>query len=564
MRRPLALASLLICLAVTPGAAAAYGPVTLQGWEPGARLTGGVRGSYRMTARVVWSPDAPRQGSYTVRVSTPGGQVSTHAIDPRETPGSRRLTVYVPAEAVRNLRPEQVLVRVEVVDAATGAASDPLEATIADFPTPDPGNPPGESRPFGWGRPLATADGQGAPLPRPGPDGLRFVRVPGEAGASGFYLAATEVSNQQAGLRLEGFDPRAGRSDEFLLEDPAQPAPGLTPSRANAYLEALSKADPAGVAFRLPTRDEWVRAERAGSSAPFWWGDAATHPEGANLIGPEPSLEADTTAPADPPARGPRFEANPWGLFHTVGNLEEWATGPGGGFVRLGGHFRSEPSAELPEAEVADPETTGADPYVGLRPAFDLTAEAGAGLIRKALASDARLAGLEATFDPDRATATLTGVVADASARREADRRLGGLWFLAAVENRVESPTVAPGQLARIAGVAGPAQRIRNLGRWMHRVPVAVRWADQLPALGSDWYVNLYLPNGGHVAHPLVERQPGPGRRVTAVVEERVLGNPEVTAASIALSLGRPAPTIGDPAIVSDVAPIRWSVAQAP
>ena len=49
--------------------------------------------------------------------------------------------------------------------------------------------------------------------------------------------------------------------------------------------------------------------------------------------------------------------------------------------------------------------TVGPDPYVGVRPAFVLTAEQGAQLVREALRKDARLANVRVAFDPDRATA---------------------------------------------------------------------------------------------------------------------------------------------------------------
>ena len=91
--------------------------------------------------------------------------------------------------------------------------------------------------------------------------------------------------------------------------------------------------------------------------------------------------------------------------------------------MRLGGHFRTEPATPLPEIAVENDETTGPDPYVGVRPAFDLTAEAGAALLSRALGGDRRLAGLRVAFDPERATATLTGALPESSLRRAADRR---------------------------------------------------------------------------------------------------------------------------------------------
>src|SRR5262249_22231987 len=163
-----------------------------------------------------------------------------------------------------------------------------------------------------------------------------------------------------------------------------------------------------------------------------WWGIEPTYPAGANFLGTEPALTSDSTASNSPMLRGPRWQRNPWGLLHTFGNVAEWATDPAGGTVRLGGHFRTEPTAPRPEVAVADADARGPDPYVGLRPAFDLDATQGAELARQALRGTRELAALAVAFDPDRATARLTGHVADPATRRAADRRLAGLWFLAA------------------------------------------------------------------------------------------------------------------------------------
>jgi hypothetical protein len=381
-------------------------------------------------------------------------------------------------------------------------------------------------------------------------------------------IATTEASNAQVANRLPGYDPRAGRSDEFALEDPAQPAVGLSARRAEEYLAALGKADPAGVTYRLPTQAEWLRAARAGKETAFWWGDESKHPEGANFLGPEPALAGDTTARAQPAERADAtaFAANPWGLFHTFGNVAEWASTAAGGFVRMGGHFRTEPVTPLPEVAVENAESPGPDPYVGVRPAVAMSAEKGAEMVRETLKGNGLLANVTAAYDPDRGTATLTGTAPSPALRRAADRRLEPLWFLAAVENQIETPALPAGQLAVVGSPVAPTRRITPLGRWIYVVPVAVQWGDPLPVRGSEWYVNVY-PHGakdgcGHYAYKLVEIEPNDTGRFDLLIERGKMvaaGVPVDSDVAVALSLGNPAPNPTDPQVVSNVAVVHWS-----
>lgn len=547
----------LIALAIAPQTSRAAPQVELQGWEGPALLVpnpGPGVVYFRLVARASWGSDAPRdRARYALQTTRTDGAVETRSLASDEGPGSRRLTVLVPAASVRNLRPEAVQVRMVVVDPTSGGAwSNELTAGIAQFPTPPVPGAATEAGPFGWGRPLES--GAARPLPRPGPDGLSFVRIASTPGAPGFFLATTEASNAPVGQRLTGYDPRAGRSDEFALEDPAQPAVNLTPKRAQDYFDALKQADKTGPSYRLPTQEEWLRAARAGKETAFWWGDEATHPEGANFLGAEPALADDTTAPALP--RSETFVANAWGLVHTFGNVAEWATVPDGGFARLGGHFRTEPMAPLPEVGVPDAETLGPDPYVGVRPAFDMSAAQGATLVREALRGAAGLKAIQVAFDPDRATATLTGAVADAGDRGRADRLLRPLWWLSAVENQLTSPTVDPGLLARLDPPSGPARRIRPLARVVDEIPVAVRWASPLPVQGSEWWVNVFSTDGGHFAHVLIEPRPGASRTV-AVLLDRASVPAAGTPLTVVLSLGAPASSLSDPRVVSNFVSIQ-------
>ncbi|WP_406696616.1 SUMF1/EgtB/PvdO family nonheme iron enzyme [Singulisphaera sp. Ch08] len=559
------LLALGLCQALAYGHGMAFAAerVQLLGWDqPAVHFPGGGRDSFELTARTGW----PRglSGQFALRIVLPLGQVETQPlrVEPGQSP--RRIPVYVPASAVRNLRPASVLIRVSVLDPATNAElSNAIEARIDDFPHPRAEDSDQAVGPIGWGTPLAGPPGEARLLPRPGPEALQFVRVPGSNAQPGFFIATTEVSNAQAGRLLSDYDPRAGRSDEFLLESPAQPAIGLTPRKAQALLAQLGKLDRSGVVYRLPTVPEWDRAARAGRSTRFWWGEEPLNVEGANFLGSEPTLPGDTTASTRPGLGVPQFQASPWHLFHTFGNAAEWATAPPDGFARLGGHFRTEPAESVTKIEVSDADSTGPDPYVGVRPVFDLDAQTGSDLVKKTLAGDPRLAKLEAQFDPDRATVTLQGTLPESSWRALADRKIASLWFVAAVENRVQTPTFAKGQLARLGGLAGPVRRITPLGRWFYEVPLEVRWSDPLPVSGTEWWVNVYLPGGGHMSHRLATTEPDRSRRLTVMIDRSRMSAAGLAAnapVSVALSLGGEAANSADPRVVSNLVPVRWQL----
>ncbi|WP_220487810.1 SUMF1/EgtB/PvdO family nonheme iron enzyme [Tautonia rosea] len=508
---------------------------------------------YLLRASVKWSDLAPRQRArYAVQVRLPDGQVERRPMRPSEGPGMSVITVQIPAQAVRNRLPKQVRIEARLVDAASGTPfGESLSGTIDQFPTTTASSSRRPVGPFSRGRALDPTEQGAQLLPKPGPDGWRFARIVSSPEAPGLFLASTEATNLQVAARLPDHDPNAGRSDEFLLDAPDQPAVNLTPRRAEAYLEALSDADSSGLSYRFPSIDEWQRAARAGRSTGFWWGDRPEFPQGANFFGPEPGEASDTTVPASTPG----YEANPWGLSHTFGNVEEWVRSPASGsvFARVGGHFRSDPDEALAPTMIDDPEDLGPDPYVGLRPAFDLDAEAGADLIRRVLADDPNLADVVVSFDPDRAQATLSGLVPEPSDRRRAVEHLDRFWWLAAVEDAMVTPTIPEGQLARIGVPSGPPRITSVLGRRFVEIPVAVRWDGPQPVVGSDWWVNVFGPRGEHFSHQLDRNAAGRSPLRISIPESLLDAN---RSARIALSLGRPESSPEGKGIVSDLATV--------
>lgn len=568
MRLRPALISALVGLALPPPPAPAQaGPrplVNLERWGGRAAHVpnrGPGQEYYQLDAVASWAQGAPADASrYRLRVTFPDGRTLDQDLAASQAPPARRVTFYVPTSAVRNLMPQQVVVQAVVFDGRSGqAVSNVLTARIGDFPHPGSVQPDVEDGPFDWGRPLSAAEGSPRPLERRSPDGFSFVRFPGSSSSPGFYLATTEATNQQVRDRLPGYDPDAGRSDDFRLSGPRQPALNLTPAKAEEYLAALSSADGTGAKYRLPTRDEWLRAARAGKSTAFWWGDEPTFPGGANFLGAEPSLPEETTAPASTKAGQEGFKANPWGLFHTFGNVAEWATTPEGGFLRLGGHFRTEPASPLPDVPVEAKDQLGPDPYVGVRPALDLDDISASALITAKLQSVDGLEGVTAAFDPDTGVVSLNGIADDLALRREASRLMSEIWFVSGVSDRIATPTVGSDFLVELGDQIGQPRRVRQAGRVYDVYKVKSLWAGRLPVTGSSYYVNVYLPGGQHYAYLPLERNPG-GPTLDVLIDQSRMpsgGLPDVIDVNVGVSLGFPASEPTDRNLVSNLTSVR-------
>jgi len=84
---------------------------------------------------------------------------------------------------------------------------------------------------------------------------------------------------------------------------------------ATAYADWLSQQT--GQKYRLPTEAEWEYAARAGTETKFWWGNQIGSNK-ANCWNDDCGDRFKYTAPVG------SFQANPFGLYDTVGNVWEW------------------------------------------------------------------------------------------------------------------------------------------------------------------------------------------------------------------------------------------------
>ncbi len=127
-----------------------------------------------------------------------------------------------------------------------------------------------------------------------------------------FAIGRYEVSDAEYGR----FARQTGRAlPPIRPSDPnVYPVVSVSWHDALAFTRWLSHET--GVSYRLPSEAEWEYAAAAGTTTPYWWGfkvgaeEAYCHGCGNHL----------------PRAPGPigRFEANPYGLFDSAGNVLEW------------------------------------------------------------------------------------------------------------------------------------------------------------------------------------------------------------------------------------------------
>lgn len=134
-----------------------------------------------------------------------------------------------------------------------------------------------------------------------------------EVTVPGYYIARHEVTFAE-------YDRFARSTSRPLPDDRgwgrgSRPVVNVSWEDAVAYTKWLSKAT--GKKYRLPTESEWEYAARAGTDTLYWWGNFVGE-RNANCFDCGSEWDFKSTAPVG------SFSPNPYGLFDTAGNVQEW------------------------------------------------------------------------------------------------------------------------------------------------------------------------------------------------------------------------------------------------
>ena len=143
----------------------------------------------------------------------------------------------------------------------------------------------------------------------------------------GFWIGQYEVKQIE-------YQPIMAQNASWFIGDPDLPVDTLTWDDGTNYCARLTEHErlagrlPAGYVYRLPTEAEWEYAARAGTTTRFSYGD---DPGFTNLTN-YAWYAANSGHQTHPVGQK---QPNPWGLYDTYGNVEEWCldwygTYPGG------------------------------------------------------------------------------------------------------------------------------------------------------------------------------------------------------------------------------------------
>ena len=187
--------------------------------------------------------------------------------------------------------------------------------------------------------------------------GMKFVKIPGKE----YWMGKYEVT-QGEWKRLMGSNPS---ENSFSNQHPVE---NLSWNQANEYSKHLTESSSSGYLFRLPNREEWNYACRAGTSNVFGTKDGLLRRDLANwgkeqCCGPDGSDGYEHTAPVG------SYPPNSFGVHDMSGNVREFTAAPRGKKLLQGGSFsNSRPTQkcrisklEVNAPEEQDPHSKGGD-----------------------------------------------------------------------------------------------------------------------------------------------------------------------------------------------------------
>lgn len=224
-----------------------------------------------------------------------------------------------------------------------------------------------------------TADSIGEGIDGPKMVVLPQTSIPIDENSKLSLSTAVAISQHEITFsQYDEFATSTGRSlpNDFGWGRGDRPVVGISYQDAIAYASWLSEKT--NQHYRLPTRNEWEFASRGGQKTEYWWGQGGKEKMANCKRGCKSKfskLFGTTTAPSG------SFQANPYGIYDTSGNVAEWLnsceewldtnqTQCKSAVIAGGSHKDTVKNIQANSIEVISAET--ANKYVGIRLLLEL------------------------------------------------------------------------------------------------------------------------------------------------------------------------------------------------